>query len=233
MINIRNYIRLSTTAETIKEIFIESSEFSEKYRRIYTNEQKAFLRHFVVNNVPYAFRDYPILYERITQYLADKLEICVPDIKLIGSAKTGFSMSPPPAFGISFGNHSDLDFSIINEELLYSIKSEFQNWVGLFKTKQILPKNSTEENYWLQNLETGDHQIKRGMFDTHLIPNYDQFPKTKTINNCLFLIKINLDNIYRVKVKKATARVYKSWTTFEGQINLNNSLIMKKIQNVA
>jgi hypothetical protein len=228
MINIQDYIKLSPAAEEIRELYIESTEFSRRFASIYPQEQKAFLRHFIINNVPFAFRSSPILYEQIVQYLADKLEISFTDVRLIGSAKTGFSMSPPPEYGVTFGAHSDLDFSIIHEDLFFAVETEFSDWVDLFKQRRILPKNSAEEIYWYNNLESGARQIKMGFFDTHFLPNYEQFPTIKVINNSLALIKLNLDKVYNVKVKKVSARVYKDWSTFAARINLNTSYVVNK-----
>src|ERR1035437_2916394 len=232
MINIRDYLLLSSTAETIKDIYTKSSEFSKNFGNIYPKEQKAYLRHFIIDNVPFAFRESPMLFEQIIQYLADKLEICATDIKLIGSAKTGFSLSPPPSYGIAFGDHSDLDFSIIQEDIFYTIETEFQVWVELFNTSKVQPKNAREEYFWHNSVETGTRQINGGFFDTHYIPNYDKFPTIKIINNSLSLIKINLESNHHLKVTKVSARVYKNWETFIARLKLNTILVLNKIKKI-
>src|ERR1043165_2698801 len=98
MIEIKNYIKLSKIAESIIDNFTNSKNFKDNYRLVSDNERKAFLRHFIINNVPYAFKSKPLLYEQITQYLSDMLGLSTNEIKLIGSAKTGFSISPPPNY---------------------------------------------------------------------------------------------------------------------------------------
>jgi hypothetical protein len=229
MVDIRDYMTLSRTASSISSSYSDPIDFKNNYNQIDSNEKKSLVRHFIVNNIPFTFRDRPILYEQITQYLADKLQISPNEIKLIGSAKTGFSISPPPDYGRTFGQHSDLDFSIVNEELFNILENEFNNWSNLFKLKQISANNKTEEGYWYQNLDSGLQQLKYGFIDTHFIPNRDQFTTTKKIHNSFWLIKKYLDEKHGIKVKKASSSVYLNWQSFAGRLNRNTESVMKKV----
>ncbi len=229
MVDIRNYINLSETANSLNSCYSAPSDFKDYYNNIDNNEKKSLIRHFIVNNIPFAFKDKPILYEQITQYLADKLGISPTEVKLIGSAKTGFSISPLPDYGRAFGQHSDLDFSIVNEELFYILEAEFNDWADLFKIKRINANNSTEEGYWFQNLDSVPRQLKNGFIDTHFIPNRDKFIMTKKINNCLWLIQKYLREKYEINVKKVSASIYRNWYSFAGRLNRNTENIMKNI----
>ena len=229
MDDIRNYITLSKTATSIRSSYTIPTDFRNSYNNIDDNEKKSFVRHFIVNNIPFAFRDKPILYEQITQYIADKLQISPTEVKLIGSAKTGFSISPLPDYGKTFGQHSDLDFSIVNEDLFYKLEDEFIIWSDLFETKQIKANNNTEENYWFQNLESGSRQLKYGFIDTHFIPNREQFITTKKIHNSLWLIQFYLDEKHGIKVKNASVSIYKNWQSFSGRLNRNTESVMKNV----
>ena len=229
MVDIRDYITLSRTATSIISYYSLPTDFKSYYNNIDDKEKKSLVRHFIVNNIPFAFRDKPILYEQITQYIADKLQISPTEVKLIGSAKTGFSISPLPNYGRTFGQHSDLDFSIVNEELFNKLENEFNNWSNLFRTKQIKANNNTEEGYWYQNIDSGSRHLKYGFIDTHFIPNRDQFVTTKKINNSLWLIQKYLDEKHGIKVKKASASIYKNWQSFAGRLNRNTESVMKKV----
>jgi hypothetical protein len=229
MVDIRNYITLSKTASAISNPYSVPADFKTYYNSIDYKEKKSLVRHFIVNNIPFAFKDKPMLYEQITQYIADKFYISPTEVKLIGSAKTGFSISPLPDYGKTFGQHSDLDFSIVNEDLFNVLDEEYNNWSDLFKQKQIQPYNNTEENYWYQNLDSGQRQLNRGFIDTHFIPNREQFSTTRKINNSLWLIQKFLDEKHGIKVKKVSASFYKNWTTFTGRLNTNTESVMKKV----
>lgn len=229
MVDIRNYITLSKTANEICSAYSIPADFKTYYNSIDYTEKKSLVRHFIVNNIPFAFKEKPMLYEQITQYIADKFYISPTEVKLIGSAKTGFSMSPLPNYGKEFGKHSDLDFSIVNEDLFGELAEEYNNWSDLFREKQIQPYNDTEENYWYQNLDSGKRQLNRGFIDTHFIPNREQFPTTKKINNSLWLIQKFLDEKHGIIVKKVSASFYKNWSSFAGRLNTNTESVMKKV----
>lgn len=229
MVDIRDYINLSKTASSINNSFSVPADFKNLYFNIGNKEKRSLVRHFIVNNVPYAFKDMPILYEQITQYIADKLEITPTEVKLIGSAKTGFSISPPPTYGKTFGVHSDLDFSIVNEELFFKLEDEFENWADQFKANEISPNNETERSYWIQNQDTVPRQLKNGFIDTHYTPNRESFVMTKRINHSLSQIQRYLEQTHNIKVKNVSASIYKSWHSFAGRLNRNTESVMNKV----
>ncbi len=230
MVNIKNYIPLSETANSVIDSFTKSSEFLNNYINVYDNEKKSFLSHYIINNRPYLFQNNPILFEQLTLYIADKLGINPSEVKLIGSAKTGFSMSNIPEYGKPFSKNSDLDFSIINENIFYSLKDEFDTWADQYKKKSITPNNERQKFFWDDNLIKIPIQLRRGHIDSYKIPNWYEFPFAQKINNSLSLIVINLKDIYSIEVKGASARVYQSWNTFARQIKINTESVFKKMK---
>lgn len=229
MVDIRNYSKLTHAATSIVDLFANPNDFRTYYRNISSNEVKSLIRHFIVNNKPYAFREKPMLYEQMTQYVADKLNITATEIKLIGSAKTGFSISPPPDYGKEFGSHSDLDFSIVSSKLFEELEMEFANWVDLYESEEIKPSNPTEEKYWKQNVDSGNGQIEKGFIDTKFIPNREPFLLTRTINNSMWHIKNSLEINHKIVLTRATASVYKDWNSFAARLNRNTRHVMDKL----
>jgi hypothetical protein len=229
MTDIREYITLSLTASAISSAYTIPADFKYYYNNIGDKEKKALVRYFIVSNIPFAFKDKPILHEQITQYIADKLYISPSEVKLIGSAKIGFSISPYPNYGKKIGEHSDLDFSIVHGILFDTLEDEFPNWSNLYRTKEIKPNNNTEESYWAQNIFNEARQLNRGFIDTHFIPNRSLFPTTQKINNSVWLIKKILAEKHGINVKKASASLYKNWDSFEARLNTNTESIMKKV----
>jgi len=225
MVNIIDYIFLSESADSIKSPLTSAANFSEKFHTLWESEKPSYLRHYIINNVPYLFNTKPLLFEQIVQYLADKIKIPPSEIKLIGSAKTGFAISNPD-YGKPFSPSSDLDFSIISEKLFNSLKEEFQYWATLYEKKEINAPNNRQKLFWDGNAVSVPKQIKNGHIDSYKIPNYNQFPMAKSLNNSLSLVVLNLKSHHDIEVKKASARVYKSWQTFEAQIRRNTSAVL-------
>jgi hypothetical protein len=231
MVDIQNFFNLSKTASSINDHLTNSEEFHENFKNINENEQTSFLRYHIINNTPFLFKTNPLLFEQITQYLADKLDINASEVKLIGSAKTGFSISNPPNYGIPFTQRSDLDFSIISEDIFVQLEEEFNSWAYQYQNEIITAKTNREKTLWDANLyEVPMYQLKNGLIDTYKIPNLTEFSTAISINNSLSLIVLLLKKKYSIEVKYATARVYKSWNTFERQIKLNTSRILTKVK---
>jgi hypothetical protein len=228
MIDIRDYIKLSTSAQSVAEIFTVPEGFKVYYENTTGNEKKSLIRHFIVNNVPFTFKDKPMLYEQLTQYIADKLEITPAEIKLIGSAKTGFSFDPSK-YGKTFGPHSDLDFVIVNENLFNKVKSEFNRWSELFASHQIKAFNDNEQGYWKELAIRVPSQLNWGFIDSHSIPNRNLFPTTQTINNSLYLVKKHLGDRHSIIVKKTSARIYRNWHSFGERLSRNIKSIMSTV----
>jgi hypothetical protein len=229
MNDIRDYIRLSDSASGVRQIFANPEDFKKFYLTINSNEEESLLRHFIVNNVPFVFKEKPMLYEQLTKYVGDKLVIAASEIKLIGSAKTGFSISPN-TYGKAFGNHSDLDFSIISERVFLQLENEYLKWSNLYKEKKLQPINQIEEKYWTENLETGKGQIRKGFLDPRFIPNRESFELTKQINNTMWIIQKYLLEEHEIKLKTVSASIYKNWPAFAARLKRNTSFVMNNLQ---
>ncbi|RKS94896.1 hypothetical protein BC952_0530 [Flavobacterium limicola] len=226
--NIRSYLQLSEKALKIDEVYLSPDSFLSTYFELEPLEKKSFLSHFIINNNPYIFKSVPILYQQIIQYLAQELELENADIKLIGSAKTGFSISPNPDYGKPFSGKSDLDFTIFNEALFNKLKIEFNLWANQYENQNLVPKES-EKKYWNDNLTIVRKNLDRGFIDTYKIPNRSIFPLTMKINNCLFLISFKLNEIHGINSSKASLRVYKNEQLFLNQLKLNTEYILKSL----
>lgn len=228
MAKINQYIKLSKIASSVVEIYEEPTKFCINYFELDLNEQQSYINHFIVNNSPYAFKHIPLLYEQITQFLADELNLNCSEIKLIGSAKTGFSISPKPNYGNPFTSKSDLDFSIINETLFKDLKTEFILWSDLYKNGNLIPKDA-EKTFWNANLDSVPNNLKRGFIDTYKIPNRNEFKLTQKINNSLYLITFKLNEFHKIKNSKSSVRVYENFETFYRQLKLNTEYVLNKI----
>lgn len=226
--NIKTYIKLSERAKKINQLFDNPNSFVSNYLELGQLEQKSYINYIIVNNCPYIFKEIPLLYEQIVQYLADELGLGFADVKLIGSAKTGFSISPKPSYGNPFTENSDLDFTVINGALFESLRTEFELWAEMYTNQKLLP-NDIEKPYWDENLLIVRKNIERGFIDTYKIPNRDPFPLTRKISNSLFLITFKLNEFHGIKNKKSSLRVYKDGLTFLNQLKLNTESVLRHL----
>ncbi len=228
MANIKSYLKLSEKAEKITGTFTTPNNLLSTYLELEALEQKSYINHFIINNNPFIFEDIPLLYQQIVQYLSEELNVENADIKLIGSAKTGFSISPEPNYGKPFSEKSDLDFTIFNESLFIELENEFSLWAKEYKNGNLLPRES-EIKYWKDNLNIVQKNLNRGFIDTYKIPNRNLFPLTMKINNILYLIQFKLNEFYRIKSSKGSLRVYKNESLFLNQLKLNTEFILNSL----
>lgn len=228
MADIRNYLKLSKIAKSVVDIYAKPKEFAENYKNILGKEKKSYLRHYLINNKPFAFANAPLIYEQVIQYFADNIGVNPSQIKLIGSGKTGFSISESNYGKPYQSEKSDLDFLIVNEDLFYALQTEFERWANLYNSGQIKPAKNREQIFWPENLNTGVRQFKRGFIDTKFIPNRDPFPKTKEIDSSLFYIKKYLSEISHIEIKEASVRIYRDWNSFMRQLQINTEEVITR-----
>lgn len=224
MSNIKLYLKLTPEALSVKNIYEESENFKDTYRTLASIELSSYIRHIFVDNTPYMFREMPLLYKNIIFYIAEELDLKYHEILLIGSAKTGFSMSPE-SYGEKFSEERDLDFTIINKRLFEDLKIEFELWENMYMDSSLIPRGR-EKEYWDDNLERVPKNLDRGFIDSNKIPNKESFKRVKQINQMLYLILYKLGEYYNIRNKKASVRVYKNEECFQKQLMLNTKYII-------
>jgi len=191
-------------------------------------------RHIVIclwltEGAPFAFRKCPAIYEVVRGWLAHRLEIDSKQITLIGSARIGFSLAPPPEYGKSFNNRSDLDFSIISVEYFSRLSSTFNQFFSDYEQGKVVPRTDKQKKLWQANIDFGERNIPRGFFDANKLPNYDQYPLVQQINHSMWVLLKRLEITPDVpRVERASVRVYRDWQSFIDRVSLN---LQKSLNN--
>lgn len=180
------------------------------------------IRLWFTEGIPYAFKEYPILYEIVREWLGSALEIHPKLITLIGSGRIGFSLAPPPKLGKLFDKRSDLDFSIISENLFNKCAETFHLWIQDYSNKVALPRDSREKFFWDKNLEIVPNNIERGFIDPPKIPTFNKYKISQRIGNTMWLLKEKLNITKNApEVSKVSIRVYNNWGALINQLKIN------------
>lgn len=227
MSTISDYLNLSIKSQSVNSYIVNPNEFADILKSVPFDEQVSCLRHFVVLNTPYVFRQTPILFEQLIKYLADRLQVNLDDVKLIGSAKTGFSISPLPNYGKAF-DKGDLDFAISNSILFDKLKAEFD----ILVTKHNLDGlglTPTNAYYWEENINLIPRTINRGFIDCNKIPLISPAPLARYIADILWLIQEKLKEINGIEVKKPSLRVYKDSKAFINVLRYNTFSVLNEL----
>ncbi len=100
------------------------SEFSEWLK---TKRFGDLVDRWLLGGAVYAFDDKPEDAEMLASHLATKLHTAQENIRIVGSAKLGFSLSPD-SFSRSFGEDSDIDVIVVDSALFDAAWHSILRW---------------------------------------------------------------------------------------------------------
>lgn len=183
--------------------------------------RNAIARLWLSEGIPYAFQEFPALYEEIRTWLAVRLDVDPKEISMTGSARIGQSLAPAK-LGNQFGEMSDLDLFIVSASLLEKLRADFNAWSFNVETGRTKPRNSREAGFWNDNLAKGQAYLSRGFFDVNKIPAHKEYTCVANIANIMWLLKAKLDATPNApKIAEASIRCYRSWADFARQVSIN------------
>lgn len=203
--------------------------FLRNYKNKDAIEIEEFIRLWFTEGVPWVFRNCPWLYERVRTIISKDLSIEFNGIFMIGSGKLRWSLSPNRFLKeYNFCNPSDLDFTIVNDDLFQRMKIDFEEWKELVESGVYTLKDGCENDNMKKWLPSN---TKRGFIDMYKLPVDIKELKTRQLfpNLVVKLGKMFQDYLgYNFPDKKShmkiTFRIYQNWDSFLRQnlINLND-----------
>jgi hypothetical protein len=181
-------------------IFISSSN-----RR----SRESFVRQWLTEGEPFAFRDCPAIFEELRGWLGSRLDINPKQITLLGSARIGYSLAPTPKYGTPFSSESDLDLAIVSSTWFLQITDEFRAFESDYSSNSIAPRNENERACWDANIGFGRRNLRAGFFDVNKIPYWDRYGVAQRTGQTMWLLcqKLGATND-APRPKRASLRVY-------------------------
>lgn len=192
--------------------------------------REAFVRLWLTEGTPYAFRECPALYEDVRGWLGSRLNVCPKNITLSGSARLGFSLSPPPKYGQPFDNGSDFDIALVSSAVLDRFREAFLLWEEDYKTGAVKPRNDTERRYWDANLDFWHQNLPRGFLDAKKLPTLDCYPVSQQYNSAMWALIKKLEVTPGAPVpSRASVRVYKDWRSLVRHVAFNVGRALRQL----
>ena len=186
------------------------------------------VRLWLTEGFPAAFRDCSAIYEDLRGWLGVRLGIHPKEITLVGSARIGYSLAPPPQFGRPFGEHSDLDLAVVSAPLFERLVATFKTFANDYGTGALRPRSDRERGFWKANLEFGERNIPRGFLDGAKVPNLDKYAVAQEINDAMWALLKKLEATPGApRVRRASTRVFRDWQSFIDQASLNLSFALE------
>jgi len=177
---------------------------------------------WLTEGLPFAFRAAPAVYEDVRGWLGARLDVHAKQITMIGSARLGYSLAPAPRFGRPFSEKSDLDLSIISDELFQRVGSAFESFCADYRARKVVPRTIYERRFWDENIAFGERNIPRGFFDANKVPNLARYEVIQRVNQSMWDLLKRLEATAEApRVRRASTRIYRDWRAFVDRVSLN------------
>ncbi len=184
--------------------------------------RKALARLWLTEGVPIAFNKCPAIFDAIRVWLGEQLSISPKIITIVGSARTGFSLSPPPKYGKPFDEHSDLDLAIVSKELFSNICDDFESFKDDYTQGHIFPRTKAESKFWPENINRIPLNIPKGFIDVWYIPTLIKYRHVCLVQNSMSELIERLKNTPQApKVSNVSVRVYREWRSLVNRVAFN------------
>lgn len=214
--------KISSPFLMLKEPYPKGDSILRIVQILGLNEATALSRLWLSEGIPFIFKDNPSIYEAIRGWIAAKLSIHPKQLTLIGSARIGSSIAPPPKCNKPFSPESDLDWAAISKRLFDRCTTEFKEWENGYKKDLVHPRNPIEAKYWEDNILRCPGTIRRGFIDPYKIPTWGRFPISRLIADTMWRVKEKTKvTTFAPLFKKSTIRVYRDWCSFINLLTLN------------
>lgn len=212
---------LSSSSQNLKDIYPTSQEIKDVFSNASEAERYGIIRLWITEGIPYAFKNEPLIYEEIREFISKGVNVHSKEVTLVGSGRIGYSLKKK-VWGKTFTNSSDLDFTIISNELYSKLVSDFKKWVSDIESKKLKPKTENELKGWLGSIEVVDRNIPQGFIYTKNLLPYTDYPTVRKCYGTMNKLQERLAQTKNVpKVSDASIRVYSDWKSCVRQLQIN------------
>lgn len=212
---------LSPDTINLRELYPDSFLLKDIYTKTNFTERLGIIRLWMTEGIPFAFKEHPLLYEEVRDFIAKGVNVHTKDVTIVGSARIGYSLSKDE-WGRPFNSNSDFDFTIVSNDLYKTAVNEFQGWVKDIEFKRVLPKDVSEMSIWLNNIQYLDEKIPTGFIQIKFIPYHINYPTIKKSYDTIWLLKKKLQFTQTApRASDASIRVYSNWKACINQLRIN------------
>lgn len=168
------------------------------------------------NNFPEEYRE---KYHHFKVIVSDALGVPVKNIAIIGSSKTGYSLTPNRNFD-KFGEQSDLDLVVVSKELFESLWSSHLDFKNSIVKSRNYSYSEVAKNIFRHFISVADKDI-----DASMLSYFSEWIST------VGALKRTLEQQFGIPAE-INYRVYDSWTYVElYHVTGLNSLLEYHLEN--
>lgn len=221
MNNISLPFSLSPNSQNLKGVYPTPQEIKDVFKNASEVERYGIIRLWITEGIPYAFKDEPLIYEEIREFISRGVNVHSKEVTLVGSGRIGYSLKKK-VWGKIFTKSSDLDFTIISNELYSKLVNDFKKWVGDIESKKLEPKTVNELKGWLGSIEVVDRNIPQGFIYTKNLLPYNGYSTVRQCYSTMNMLKEKLAQTKSApKISDVSIRVYSDWKSCVRQLQIN------------
>ena len=212
---------LSEHSELLKSVYPNSEDIKNVFSKSSETERHGIIRLWITEGIPFAFKDNPLLYEEMRAFISNGVNVNPKEVTLVGSARIGYSLKKK-VWGKAFTNKSDLDFTIVSNDLYKNLISDFQKWTGDFASGKIIPNSKNQTERWLESILTINENIPKGYINTKDLFSHPNYVVVKNCYRTMTKLKERLEITENSpSIADASIRVYSNWKTCTRQLEIN------------
>jgi hypothetical protein len=217
---------ISGAGKRLAEQFPSPDLLRDVLPKLGDDEQMLFLRQWVSEGIPFAFRECPFVYERLRSWMGYRLNVEARNITIIGSARLGCSLAKGQAFGEEYCDQSDLHFAVISERLFSNVVADFALW----KSKVERKEEEFANKYGPENLDRLPANIARGFIDPYKIDHHRYLEHAALVTNTQSYGRQRLQSTECGPVaSKVSIRVYADFDAFFRQMRVNLESVLSSL----
>jgi len=221
MTNLTSPFILSEHSELLKGVYPSAEEVKHVFTKSSETERHGIIRLWITEGIPFAFKDNPLLYEEMRAFIAKGVNVNPKEVTLVGSARIGYSLKKK-VWGKAFTNKSDLDFTIISNDLYKSLTLDFQKWTEDFASGKTIPHTPNQTQNWLKSIITINENIPKGYINTKDLFSHSNYSSVKNCYRTMTRLKERLELTYNSpSIADASIRVYSNWKSCTRQLEIN------------
>lgn len=207
--------KLSNWLASIKDTYPRDAFEDVQFLDTTDEDHARFVRLWMLQGIPYCFKDSPAVFEIVREYVAERLGLDPFDVGLIGSARIGFSLASGKNLRPFTPDESDVDLLVVSETLHEKIAAEYRSGVQIWHENLGAISSSKSERFQ-KNIPTVRRHLLRGFMDTNMVPVIRPLyvpSETLTCETTIRNLEFHLiESGFPVrKSKSPKLRVYKSW----------------------
>jgi hypothetical protein len=198
--------------------FPASDLLRELLPKLFEDEARSFLRQWVSEGIPFAFRERPLIYEHLRSWMGHRLQVEPRNITVIGSGRLGWSLSPGKKFGKPYDASRDLDFAVISDRLFANVVADFELW----KSKIDRGEERFLDSDGRKSMDILPSNIRRGLIDAYKIDYHRYLEHVVIVTNTQSYALQKLQSTERAPTaSRVSIRVYADFNAFFQQMKLN------------